>query len=479
MNPVRNFNKSVGKSGISNGVKVVFCSSEVFGFAKTGGLGDVAAALPAALVKENCEVKVFMPLYKGINPQKMHKGYGTTIKGGIEFFFIKNDEYFLRDSIYVGADGRDYPDSVERFSFYSRRVLEILEEVGFRPDIIHCNDWQASLVNVYLKTLYGKDKFFKNTKSVLTIHNMAYQGIFPKKKFSRIGIDAKYFDQKYLEFYGKVNLLKGGIVFSDVVTTVSPTYAKQIKTPEYGCGLEGVLAQKGKHELGILNAIDYDVWDPSRDELIYKKYSPKTLDKKAENKLGLQKELGLKQDSQKLLLGMVSRLAEQKGIDILSKALDSILGEHQVVILGLGEPRYHKILKDKEKKFKDSLSVSLKFDETLAHKIYAGCDVFLLPSRFEPCGLSQMISYKYATLPLVNHTGGLVDTVIDVEAGGGGFVFKKYDRGEFIKTVSRGARTFRDKKRWKSILEKVTKYNFSWEIAASKYIRMYKRLIKN
>lgn len=479
MNPVRNVNKSVGKGGISNGVKVAFCSSEVFPFAKTGGLGDVAAALPAALVKENCKVKVFMPLYKGISPQTMNKGCGRTVEGGIEFFFIKNDEYFLRDSVYVGKDGRDYPDSAERFSFYSRRVLEILKEVDFKPDIIHCNDWQASLVNVYLKTLYAKDKFFKNTKSVLTIHNIAYQGIFPKKKFSCIGIDDKYFDRKYLEFYGKVNLLKGGIVFSDMVTTVSPTYAKQIKTKAFGCGLEGVLAQKGEYERGILNAIDYDIWDPSKDEHIFQKYSPSELEKKAANKLGLQKELGLEVDSEKLILGMVSRLAEQKGIDILSACLDSILGEHQVVILGLGEPRYHKIIKEKEKKFRKSLSVSLKFDETLAHKIYAGCDVFLLPSRFEPCGLSQMISYKYATLPLVNHTGGLKDTVIDVEAGGGGFVFNKYDSKQLMKTVKRAAETFKDKKRWFSILEKVTKYNFSWEAAASKYIRMYEGLIKN
>jgi len=459
-------------------MRIAFCSSEVFGFAKTGGLADVAAALPAALVKRNCKLKVFMPLYKGIAPQKMHKDYGTTISGGIEFFFIKNDEYFLRDSIYVGKDGRDYPDSVERFAFYSRRVLEILKGIDFKPDIIHCNDWQAALVNVYLKTLYSKDKFFENTKSVLTIHNMAYQGMFPKKKFSYIGIDKKYFDQKYLEFYGKVNLLKGGIVFSDMVTTVSPTYAKQIKTKGYGCGLEGVLAQKGKHEIGILNAIDYNIWDPSKDELIFQEYSPSELEKKTVNKLGLQKELGLGEDSSKFVLGMVSRLAEQKGIDILSDALDTILEEHQVVILGLGEPRYHKILKEKEKKFKKSLSVSLKFNEELAHKIYAGCDVFLLPSRFEPCGLSQMISYKYATLPLVNHTGGLADTVIDVEAGGGGFVFNKYDSKELIRTVKRAAKAFKDKKTWQSILKKVTKYNFSWEVAASRYIRMYEKLLR-
>ena len=458
-------------------MKIAFCSSEVFPFAKTGGLGDVAGALPAALAKADCEVKVFMPLFKGIKPQKMHGDFGTTQEGGVEVFFIKNDKYFLRDSLYVGQDGCDYPDSLERFSFYSKKVLEILKKIGFCPDIIHCNDWQTSLVNAYLKILYKKDACFKNTKSVLTIHNMAYQGISPKEKFKYLGIDNKYFDQKYFEYYGKINLLKVGIIFSDMVTTVSPTYAKQIKTPKHGCGLQGVLTKKGRNVVGILNAIDYGIWNPSIDESIYKKYSPTSLENKIVNKLSLQKELGLEEDKDKFILGMVTRLAEQKGIDILSGALDTILGQHQVVILGLGELRYHKILKEKAKKFKKAFSLSLKFNEVLAHKIYAGSDAFLLPSRFEPCGLSQMISYKYATLPLVHYTGGLVDTVIDVKDDGGGFVFTKYKSKDLSETVTRASKVFKDKQRWQNILNKVTKYNFSWEIAASRYIRTYGRLL--
>ena len=459
-------------------MKIAFCSSEVFPFAKTGGLGDVAAALPDELSRAGHQVKVFMPLYKGITPQKLYGDFGVSEDNGIEFFFIKNDEYFLRDSIYVGSDGKDYPDSLERFSYFSKQTLKILEEIKFCPDIIHNNDWQTSLVSVYLKTIHQNSRFFKNTKSVLTIHNLAYQGLSPQDKFSLLGIDKKYFDVKYLEFYGKINLLKGGIVFSDIVTTVSPTYAKQIQTSEYGCGLETFLKSKGENIIGILNAIDYNIWDPSKDELIYKKYSPKSVEYKTINKVKLQQELGLKKDKNIFLLGMVSRLVEQKGIDILSQSLDSVLGRHQVVILGLGEPRYHEILKKKLVKFKDSFHIALKFDETLAHKIYAASDSFLLPSRFEPCGLSQMISYKYATLPLVHYTGGLIDTVSDVSQSGGGFVFKNYTENDLTATIERAANFFADKDQWAAVLRKVTQYNFSWEIAASSYIKVYNELVK-
>ncbi|MCK4912889.1 MAG: glycogen synthase [Candidatus Omnitrophica bacterium] len=458
-------------------MKIAFCSSEVFPFAKTGGLGDVSAALPDSLAKAGVEVKVFMPLLKGIKPQEMHGDFGVTKQGSVEVFFIKNDDYFLRDSIYVGEDGRDYPDSLERFSFYSKGVLKALKKINFCPDIIHSNDWQTSLVNVYLKTLYKEDVFFKNTKCILTIHNLAYQGLSDGEKFSLLGIPDKFFDKEYFEFYGKVNLLKGGIVFSDVVTTVSPTYAKQIQFSEFGCGLEGILRKKGKDLIGILNAIDYDIWDPAKDNFIYKKYSPNNLGDKTINRINLQKELGLAEDEDALFMGMVSRLAEQKGIDILSKAIDEIASNCQLVILGVGEPRYHEILREKADKFKDSFSLVLDFDEALAHKIYAGIDVFLLPSRFEPCGLSQMISYKYATLPLVNHTGGLVDTVKDVSDGGGGFIFNNYDSLNLLTAIDEAKEAFKDKGKWQTILEKVTKFNFSWEVAANEYIETYKRLI--
>ena len=455
-------------------MKIAFCSSEVFPFAKTGGLADVSGALPLALAKKGYKVKVFMPLYKGIKPKENKAGCGYIKKEGIEFYFIEHDEFFKRDGLY-GTSRGDYPDNLDRFSFYSRAVLDTLSTLKFYPDIIHTNDWQASLVNAYLKLMYKNDDFFKNTRSVLTIHNLAYQGVFKKDKFKLLNIPDEYFSPKYFEFYGKINLLKAGIIFSDMITTVSPTYATQIQTPEYGCGLDGVLREKKARLAGILNAIDYKIWNPDKDKLIYKKYSPKNLKDKAINKSKLQKDMGLEVNEDKLLLGMVGRLAEQKGIDILLSSLNSILKKHQVVILGLGDAKYHARLKKQATKFKKSLSLNLKFDERLAHRIYAGCDCFLMPSRFEPCGLSQMISYKYATVPIVHHTGGLADTVVDVERGGGGFPFYKYDKKDLIDAIARADEVFKNKKTWDNILKQISKYDFSWDNAAASFIEVYKK----
>jgi starch synthase len=280
-----------------------------------------------------------------------------------------------------------------------------------------------------------------------------------------------------LEFYGKINLLKGGIVFSDIINTVSPTYAKQIQTPDYGCGLDGVLRESRERLLGILNAIDYGVWNPETDKLIFKNYSPKNLEDKYVNKKSFQKELGLKVSEDTLLLGMVSRLAEQKGVDILSDSLGYILKKYQVVILGLGDEKYHKILKKKAEKFKKSFSLNLKFDEHIAHNIYAACDCFLMPSRFEPCGLSQMISYKYATAPIVHSTGGLADTVIDVSEGGGGFILQDYTSDALIEAVDKAASLFSKKEAWLKVMKKISQYNFSWEATAKKYVEMYKKTL--
>lgn len=458
-------------------MKVAFCSSEVFPFAKTGGLADVSAALPKALAEAGCEVKVFLPLYKNIKPDQMRDGFGVSRRGDLEFFFIKNDQFYLREEIYGTAFG-DYPDNLERFTFFSNQVLEVLKKIDFQPEIINCNDWQTSWVNIALKLLHADDAFYARTKTVLTIHNLAYQGIFDKSKFPLLGLRAeKYFRPEYLEFYDKISLLKGGIILSDLVNTVSPTYAKQIKTLEFGCGLEGVLKERGESVIGILNAIDYNIWDPAIDEHIDKQYNPKTLSDKKLNKRSLQKELGFKVDDNAFLLGMVSRLAEQKGVDILYQALDEILGKYQLVILGLGDEQYHRMLKEKSDKFKSSFSLNLTFDEQLAHKIYAGSDAFLLPSRFEPCGLSQMISYKYATVPIVNHTGGLVDTVVDASAGGGGFVFENYAAEDLLLALERAKQVFDNKDQWQKILAKIVTYNFSWETAADHYCQVYKQLL--
>ncbi len=455
-------------------MKVAFCSSEVFPFAKTGGLADVSGALPLALADEGANVKIFMPLYKGIKPQKMYDDFGVTKLKKTEVIFIRNDNYFLRDALY-GTPKGDYPDNLERFSFFGRRVIEIMRKTKFFPDIVHCNDWQSCPVIIYLKTIYNSEGSFKKLKVILTIHNLAYQGLFPKDKYPVLGIPWDYFSMYHLEFYGKVNLLKGGIVFSDMVNTVSPTYARQICTPEYGCGLDGVLREKGERLVGILNAIDYNVWDPKKDKLIYKNYSPSTLEDKDVNKRKLQRELGLDVRKNTFLLGMVSRLAEQKGVDILSKALDKILKSYQLVILGFGDVKYHRILQRKARKYSGSFSLNLKFDEALAHKIYAGCDAFLMPSRFEPCGLSQMISYKYATVPVVHSTGGLTDTVEDYSKGGGGFVFYNYSDKDFLDAINRGAGVFDKKAEWDRLKRKIVRFNFSWRKTAKEYIHMYKK----
>ena len=313
-------------------MKIAFCSSEVFPFAKTGGLADVSGVLPFALAGSDCQVKVFMPFYKNIQPQQMHTvntelgvlGYGYTKRSPVEFYFINKDEYFRRDYLY-GTPSCDYPDNLERFSFYSKAVCALLKQMDFCPDIIHSNDWQASLVNIYLKTLYRDDEFFKDTRSILTIHNLAYQGLFSKDKYPLLGIPWDYFTLDYLEYYGKINLLKGGIISADIVNTVSPTYAKQIQTPDYGCGLDGVLREKRQNLFGILNAIDYKVWNPRTDKFIYQSYSSGAIEEKHVNKKKFQKELGLKTKGDTLLLGMVSRLADQKGVDILTESLDYLL----------------------------------------------------------------------------------------------------------------------------------------------------------
>ena len=455
-------------------MKIAICSSEVFPYAKTGGLADVTGALPAALAKKGCEVKVFMPLYKNVKPQKMFDDYGLTKEGKVEFYFIKNDNYFSRDALYGTPQG-DYPDNLERFSFYSKQVLELLKKLKFKPDVCHCNDWQAALVNIYLKTTYKNDEFFKKTRTAITVHNLAYQGLFEKDKYPVMGLSWDYFNMHALEFYGKINLLKGGLIFSDIINTVSPTYAKQIQTPDYGCGLDGVLREKRDRLIGILNAIDYDVWSPEADKLIYKNYSVKKLEDKYVNKTMFQKELGLKVDKGTLMLGMVTRLAEQKGIDILSSSLDYILKKYQVVILGVGDEKYQKILKGKADKFKKAFSLNLTFDEKIAHRIYAACDGFLMPSRFEPCGLSQMISYKYGTTPIVHSTGGLKDTVVDVANSGGGYVLDNYSSESLIKAVDKCAAVFKNEKKQIALMKKVMGYNFSWDETAKKYMDMYKK----
>ncbi len=458
-------------------MKVLFCSSEVVPFAKTGGLADVSGALPLALQEQGAEVKIALPKYRGI------KSRGRVVKIGetLEVYLIENDRYFNREGLYGNNTG-DYPDNLERFAFFCEQILHLLKERGFCPEIIHCNDWQTALIPVYLKTKLRDDAFFSQTKTIFTIHNLAYQGIFLRDRFIQTHLDERLFNKQALEFYGKVNLLKGGLVFSDFITTVSPTYAQEIQTRQFGCRLEGVLRKRREDLLGIINGIDYKLWNPAADDKIFQKFGAETLKDKYINKRKLQQELNLSPEKDVPLLGMIGRLTEQKGIDLVISCLAKISGLNlQFIILGTGEAKYHLLLEKIKQKNYGNISINLRFDSSLAHKIYAGCDMFLMPSNFEPCGLGQLISLKYGTIPIVRKTGGLADTVIDYNPdnkAGNGLVFTKYTSREMLQALMRAIKLYKNKKEWCRLMLQAMKYDFSWETSAQKYIQLYNRVMR-
>lgn len=450
-------------------------ASEVVPFAKTGGLADVVGALPLALEHCGHEVIVIMPGYKCIMGSKfkvnrVSKGISFSIIGrNIRVYFIESSVYFNRDGLYGGKSG-DYKDNLERFAFFCRRGLDLLKEIDFRADILHLHDWQASLMAVYLKTLSSGPSFYNRISTLLTIHNIGYQGIFAKEEFSKLGLDWRFFDINGLEFYDKVNLLKGGIVFSDFINTVSPTYARQIQTGEFGFGLEGVIKTRKDVLSGILNGVDYSLWDPAADKSIARNFSAGSIENKVLNKEDLQNICGLPPNRDIPVLGIVSRLAEQKGFDILAEGLDEVCKMGlQLVILGTGDRKYHRILKAAAKRHPKTISLNLRFDDSLAHKIYAGSDIFLMPSKYEPCGLGQLISLRYGTIPLVFKTGGLADTINKDN----GFVFSGYTKEGLQEIIKKAASVFKNKVEWGRLVSNAMECNFSWKAAADKYIQLY------
>ena len=461
-------------------MKIAICASEVVPFAKTGGLADVAGALPLALEKENQEIIVILPRYKAIDKAKFNlKKLNTDVSycrfgNNIKVYFIESEKYFNRDGLYGDKNG-DHRDNLDRFAYYCRRSLRLLKEINFKPDIVHCHDWQSSLIPVYLKTVYNNDQFYKNIRTVLTIHNIGYQGIFPKDEFQKLGLDWDLFNMEGLEFYGQINILKGGMVFADLINTVSPTYAKEIETKEFGFGLEGVLDNRRGSVFGILNGLDYDIWNPQTDKFIAKNFSALDLDGKIKDKEDLQATCKLPKSKNLPLFGIVSRLAEQKGFDILAEGIDEICKMGiQMVILGTGNIKYHQILEDIAKKYPKVISLHLKFDDPLAHKIYAGSDIFLMPSRYEPCGLGQLISLRYGTIPLVFKTGGLADTV----NSSNGFVFDSYSKVGLIKAIKKASAIFSDSKKWDALRLRAMKCDFSWAVSAKKYLELYAKAKK-
>ncbi len=476
--------------------RILFVASEVTPFAKTGGLADVAGSLPAALATLGHQVFVVLPFYRSVKEGSFAiKPYDKTLsvpfKGqrlnaevfytktgrNVHVFFIQRDEFYDRSGLYGTSQG-DYFDNPERFIFFSRSVLEFTASSGFQPDIVHCHDWQTSLVPVFLKSLYKRDTVLRKAKSVFTIHNLAYQGVFPKELMEIGELPMELFSMKGLEYYGKMNFMKGGIVFSDIITTVSEKYAQEIQTPEYGYGLDGVLQEKSRDLYGILNGVDYTSWNPRTDPHIAAPYDRKSLSGKKKCKDELIKIYKLKGSQELPIIGIISRFADQKGFDILAEALGDLMKmDLFVVILGTGDARYEKQYAALAKTFSGRLGVKIAFDNVLAHKIEAGADMFLMPSKYEPCGLNQMYSLKYGTIPIVRATGGLDDTIqrFDPETGeGNGFKFAAYSSKALLEETQRALYVFQDKKTWSGLIQNAMRMDFSWKKSAQRYDEIYK-----
>ncbi|MFC1548953.1 glycogen synthase GlgA [Candidatus Omnitrophota bacterium] len=478
--------------------RVLIASSEVFPFAKTGGLADVAGSLPKALASLGCDARVIMPLYKcvkesGIKLTREARNVKCPVKDGMHGFdlyshraegvttyFVEQDRCFDRDGLY-GTPKGDYPDNGLRFGFFSRAVLGAIKAVDFTPDIIHCNDWQSAFIPFYLRFKLSDDDFYKGIRTLFTIHNMAYQGVFKKKIMRKLGVPESLFNMDNLEYHGKLNFMKSGILYSDAVSTVSKRYAEEIMTPYYGCGLDGLLRTRKNVLYGIPNGVDYSVWSPKNDHFIKTNYEAGTIGKKKECKKDLLDYTKLPLPPEAPLLGCVTRLAHQKGIDLLAGIIDRIvpLGAG-IIILGSGEKRYNELFRDLMRKYPGNVFVCNDFNDELAHKIEAGCDIFLMPSRYEPCGLNQMYSIKYGTIPVVRATGGLDDVIVDFDENreeGNGFKFGPATQDAFYEAVKRAIEVYGDGESWEKLVLRAMSYDFSWDHSAGQYLKLYRKLM--
>ncbi|HLA68081.1 MAG TPA: glycogen synthase GlgA [Bacteroidota bacterium] len=492
---------------MSKPLNILFVSSEVEPFAKTGGLADVSSSLPKAIKESGHEIRIMMPRYRFISERKfklhdiirlkdipipvgnsielgnVKSSFISNLKDKVQVYFLDNEKFFGRDGVYQSPVGKkDYQDNDERFIFFCHGVIETLKRLGWQPDIIHCNDWQTGLIPAYLKTLHSGDPFFKNIKTVFTIHNMAYQGSFSSEAFAKSGLPKDLFKPEGAEAYGKFNFLKTALYFSDAITTVSQKYAEEIcHSEELGAGLNGLLSHRKKDLHGILNGIDYHQWNPLTDDHIYRKYDLKSLEAKVDNKKALVKRFGLSYSDSVPLVGAISRLVEQKGFDLVLEAMDELMKlDIQFILLGSGDPKAEKKFEAFHKKYSSKMGVFFGFDEELAHLIEAGSDLFLMPSRYEPCGLNQMYSMRYGTIPVVRATGGLDDTVEDHSGNGKGtgIKFEKFDAKELVKAVQRGIKIYQQPDEWKKLMRNGMMKDFSWEHSARKYVGLYKELLK-
>ncbi|OGW06670.1 MAG: starch synthase [Nitrospinae bacterium RIFCSPLOWO2_12_39_16] len=490
-------------------MKILFASPEMVPFAKTGGLADVSGALPKAIEKLGEDVTVIMPKYQAVDEKKntledtgkkisvpisnrikeakIYKGYINSQQSAvgsrqskIPIYFIDKKEYYDRPYLYGTPQG-DYPDNAERFIFFSRAILETCKTIGLKPDVIHCNDWQTGMVPVYLKTIYKDDPYLKDTATLFTVHNLGYQGLFWHLDMHLTNLGWDIFNPEGIEFYGKMNILKGGLVYSDIITTVSRTYSHEIQTKEYGCGLDGVLRKRKDDLYGVLNGIDYEEWNPATDKYIAAKYLKENLSGKWECKKDLLKIYGLKPSKEIPVLSVISRLADQKGFNLVAEIVNELMElDIQFVLLGTGEEKYHKLFEEIGKKYPSKAGIKIGFDNALAHKIEAGADMFLMPSRYEPCGLNQLYSLKYGTIPIVRATGGLNDTVENynpVTKNGNGFKFAEYSSTALFSAIKTAIDFHKNKTQWNRIMMNAMGEDFSWSHSAREYVELYRKVI--
>lgn len=478
-------------------LKILLVSSEVDPFAKTGGLADVTGSLPKALARLGHDVRIIMPRYKQIKETEYMADMPVEMDGHLEtaiiktsllpvrgpeadirvpVYFVDNYKFFYRDGLY------GHIDDGARFNFFTKAVLSALPKIGFQPDVIHCNDWQSALLPLFLKTKYEDEPFYRDTATVFTIHNLQYQGKFPKDILVTLNLpEKKFFTSDQLEYWGQVNYMKAGILYADLINTVSDKYSLEIQTAELGEGLDGLLRKRAQDLYGILNGIDYNNFNPETDNRIHKNFSLATLENKKNNKYALQKEMGLPQKDVPLI-SMISRLASQKGLDLVANVIDDLLQtDVQFVLLGSGDDKYQQFFSELKIRYRDKAAIHIGFDSDLAQRIYAASDIFLMPSRFEPCGLSQLISMRYGTVPVVHATGGLEDTVIDYHENnrrGNGFSFDHYSAVELWKTIQRAVGLYNAyPDQWKEVVSNAMKADFSWNKSAEKYLSLYSAAI--
>lgn len=478
---------------INKNLRILLVTPEIHPFARTGGLADMTYSYAKALFKNGFEIAVSLPFYPKTFPKaylleklcefevlidgEMKKGlvYKTNLEGLIPVFLIAQNDYFDRDGLYGDEEG-DFSDNAERFAFFCKGLLIGLKQISWQPDIIHCNDWQTALIPLYLKTRYGHDNFYRVVGTLFTIHNLAYQGLFPKEKLKAIGFDSEFFSPEKLEFYGKVSLIKAGLVYADILNTVSLTYRQQIQTEECGCGLAGLLRERKDDLFGIVNGIDYEFWDTFANKGSGIGCFKRNLLAKRQVKAALQKENNFSLTDVPLI-SMVTRLVEQKGFDLIIESIDEIMKlPMQLIIMGIGNSHYHRILLNCSKRYPEKLNIQIGFDLTQAKRIFAGSDICLIPSKYEPCGLVQLIGMHYGTIPVVRKTGGLADTVKEfnpLTGQGNGFLFDDYSPCELIRSLKKAFLVYENKGLWIRLIKNAMKQDFSWNKPVKEYIKIY------